>query len=180
MSDIFGFSNYYYGSSGRDSINPQYNITEVHSSAAGLALANYGNMSDGQYVYLRNQANIESLCSAVASDQVQNVELCNNRFCLFNIIKDPCETTDLSSKNPDILQELLQKVISFNATVVPISDEMYIPDPRAHPKYWHNYWTPWLDKFPDTSGSSNLMPVNISLLLILTVIHFLFIKIKLY
>lgn len=175
MSDIFGFSNYYYGSSGREHSNPLYNTTEVHRSAVGLALTKYGNISEGQYVQLRKQANIESLCSTASLNQSQ---MCDNRFCLFNIFDDPCETTDLSRIHPSILQKILQKVKWFNTTVVPITNEMYRSDPRAHPQYWNNYWIPWLDMIPEShlsSGSLNFMTINICLLFIVIIIHLLLI-----
>ena len=175
---MFGFSNYFYGSSGRDIYYPEYNTTEVQTSAAGSVLTKYGNLSEGRYSKLRKQANIEFLCDAVVQNKTQKVEMCDNRFCLFNIIDDPCELEDLSSTYPDILNRLLQKVKRFNMTVVPISDDAYKSDPRAHPKYWNNYWTPWLDNVSDphvSSQSSCFMSVNVSLLLLLIVTHLLFI-----
>lgn len=154
---ISTFPNYFYGSSGRDSSYPEYNFTEVQTSATGLALAGYGKLSAIQYAELRQQANIESLCSVVMLNQTSDVGMCNKSFCLFNIVDDPCEVNDLSDIRPDVLNVLLQKLKLFNTTVVPISN-IYEPDPRAHPKYWHNYWVPWLDSVPDTLSSSSSDP----------------------
>lgn len=134
-------------------------------SAVGLALTKYSNVSKVQYSELRQQANTECLFSAVMLNETLDVKTCDNRYCLFNIINDPCEVEDLSDIRPDVLYYLLEKLKYFNTTVVSTSNT-YKSDPRAHPKYWNNYWIPWLDVVPDIDSSSdspNFKPVNVYL-----------------
>ena len=150
-----GFTNRFYGASGRHGNNAQYNTVSVQNSAAGAALSKYGGVSQARYTEIRQQASIDSLCETVVGNQTSSIEPCDNRFCLFNIVNDPCETKDLSHVHQDILRQLLSELEDYNKTVVPAPRELLKLDPKAHPKYWHNYWTRWLDE-QDSNASSRV------------------------
>ena len=62
---------------------------------------------------------------------------------LFNVTDDPNERNDLSSKHPDIVKKLKERIEVYNSTHV---EQMTAPfDPRSDPKYFKGVWTPWLD-----------------------------------
>lgn len=61
---------------------------------------------------------------------------------LFHIETDPYEYKDLSDKFPDVVARLLDKLVEYNKTAVPVN---YPPsDPRSYPKYHGGFWGPWL------------------------------------
>ncbi|XP_078593183.1 arylsulfatase B-like [Branchiostoma floridae x Branchiostoma japonicum] len=61
---------------------------------------------------------------------------------LFNIRNDPQERSDLSDRYPDVVQELLQKLATYNKTALP----PFWPsrDPRANPALHGDLFGPWL------------------------------------
>ncbi|XP_026881895.2 arylsulfatase I [Electrophorus electricus] len=62
---------------------------------------------------------------------------------LYNITADPCERTDLSTKRPDVVWKLLERLAQYNRTAVPVH---YPPDdPRANPEVNGGAWVPWVD-----------------------------------
>lgn len=146
---------------------------EVKNSTIGVALSRYGRLSETLCTEIRKQASIDTLCEAVTSNKTSEIEPCDNKYCLFNIVEDPCETYDLSYVHEDILNGLLIELADFNSTVIPVPVEILKADPNAHPKYWHNYWSPWLDK-QHSNASSLICSIDfliqiITLLVILTV-----------
>lgn len=64
--------------------------------------------------------------------------------CLFNIAVDPCEHHDLSASMPEKVTELLAKLASYNATMVPPQQLTHPPDPTgANPENHGGFWSPW-------------------------------------
>ena len=61
---------------------------------------------------------------------------------LFNITADPNERTDLSSKYPSIVKEMLDVLQVFNNSAVPCRYPK--EDPRGDPALLGGYWGPWL------------------------------------
>lgn len=156
INGIFGFSNYFYGHSGQNIGYPEYNITTVHESLVDRRLSKYDNGTNIplKYAELRKLATIDSMCDAVINNQTSTIEPCNNNYCLFNIIDDPCETTGLSTMYPGILEKLIIILENHNSTVVPRTRDSFKIDPKTDPKYWNNYWPPWLDE-SDTNFTGN-------------------------
>ena len=62
---------------------------------------------------------------------------------LFNITADPNEQTDLSEQHPEVVQQLLERLVFHLSTAVPPVSPC--PDPRANPKLHNNTWGPWLE-----------------------------------
>ncbi|KAK7094926.1 hypothetical protein V1264_006406 [Littorina saxatilis] len=61
---------------------------------------------------------------------------------LFHVTSDPDEEIDLSSKHPDIVKELLQRLAYYNSTAVP---PVYPKsDPNCDPKLHNGFWGPWV------------------------------------
>lgn len=62
---------------------------------------------------------------------------------LFDIDKDPLEAVELSEKYPGIVKLLLDKLLAYNSTAVPV---IYPPfDPNSLPSKHGGVWGPWLD-----------------------------------
>lgn len=72
--------------------------------------------------------------------------VCNpfEKPCLFNIIQDPCETTNIADAEPDVYRTL---VLSANEEMRIAKPARNQPsDPRANPKFYNNTWTNWFDE----------------------------------
>ncbi|XP_071348435.1 arylsulfatase I-like [Trachinotus anak] len=69
---------------------------------------------------------------------------------LFNITGDPYERQDLSDQRPDVVQQLLARLVYYNQTAVPV----YFPpdDPRANPSEHGGAWVPWVDEDEGEEG----------------------------
>ncbi|XP_050664391.1 arylsulfatase B-like isoform X5 [Leptidea sinapis] len=74
-------------------------------------------------------------------------ELCHPKqdvLCLFNIKEDPCETENLSSRYPDIVETMHGLLMAEIKRSVKRKKTIF-RDPKARPSL-HNYtWTSWLD-----------------------------------
>ena len=60
---------------------------------------------------------------------------------LFNVKDDPTEHKDLSDTYPQIVKKLLDRLVYYNSTMVPVRYPK--PDPRCDPKYHGGAWGPW-------------------------------------
>lgn len=80
----------WYGPSGR---GYSYNITLIANSPAGLALRSLGRLaSTAQIEELRLQADVK--CSTLPSVECKPLQ----SPCLFNVLQDPCETSNLADQ----------------------------------------------------------------------------------
>lgn len=61
---------------------------------------------------------------------------------LFNISGDPFERFDLSEQRPDVVKQLLARLVYYNHTAVPV--RFPSEDPRAHPQLNGGAWGPWV------------------------------------
>jgi len=82
---------------GNDASYPEYNVTGVLTSPAASAIASISvlALTAKRIMSLRGQA-------AVVCDNFTDFADCADRSCLFDIRKDPCETTDLSSQHLEV------------------------------------------------------------------------------
>lgn len=83
--------NGYYGDSGTDKSYPEYNVSNVLTSLAGSAIdkISKSTLKVKDVIELREKARV--MCQ-----NVTEYPKCFDR-CLFNVYRDPCESTDLSS-----------------------------------------------------------------------------------
>ena len=76
-----------------------------------------------------------------------------DQYCLYNIVEDPSEHNELSKKEPQLLQMLLERYISYAMEPREMQDQGYHSNaelPRANEAcdYMHqhgDYWRPWIN-----------------------------------
>ena len=67
-----------------------------------------------------------------------------NSVFLFNVANDPEERDELSEQYPDIVRDLLARIVLYNSTAVPA--RFPAPDPNSKPSRHGGVWVPWIDK----------------------------------
>ncbi|XP_072296636.1 arylsulfatase I-like isoform X2 [Eucyclogobius newberryi] len=73
------------------------------------------------------------------------------RVWLFDISADPLERHDLSDQRPEIVQVLLQRLVHYNWSAVPVR---FPPDdPRANPRRRRGAWEPWIQDQDPENGA---------------------------
>ncbi|XP_037800815.1 gem-associated protein 2-like [Penaeus monodon] len=60
---------------------------------------------------------------------------------LFNLELDPNERTNIASSKPEVVKLLLALLLQEMDTRY-VDADLLPNDPRANPKYWHNFWSP--------------------------------------
>lgn len=144
LSSPVAFYDSYYERPG--TIDP-YNEVDVENSVAGLILGK----PKVPYQEVLQGARINQSCPDVSAAEATD---CSSKYCLYDILADELECRDLSSHYPLIVSELESKLSSFKRVMLP--GRLNVPDPKADPKYWGDYWSPWLGSGV-TSSSSNMM-----------------------
>lgn len=74
--------------------------------------------------------------------------------CLFNIVADPCETTNLAETEPEVLKRMLEATNQFMIKAKTPRNQP--SDPMANPKFYNNTWTHWFDvEQRDATGTAS-------------------------
>lgn len=87
----------YYGDSGMDKTYPEYNVQNALNSSAGSAIASITN----DKINVAGTAELLRKYARVVCSNFTSYPKCSDS-CLFDVYDDPCETTDLSSKYPQV------------------------------------------------------------------------------
>ncbi|KAG7202809.1 hypothetical protein KM043_009967 [Ampulex compressa] len=129
--------NGYYGDSGMDISYPVYDPESILTSPAGSAIANISNPILKSKRIMNNRKRATVLCKSVTV-----FPSCTNE-CLFDVYKDPCETTDVSTIYPEIVTKLSAfiesyRMVMMNQTNAPL-------DPAGAPERHNGVWMPWLE-----------------------------------
>ncbi|XP_015431893.1 PREDICTED: arylsulfatase B-like [Dufourea novaeangliae] len=126
----------YYGDSGMSSLYPEYNVSRVLKSLAGSAISKISKstLKDKKIIKLREEAR-------VTCNKSTTYPKCSGR-CLFNLYRDPCETTDLSSRYPRIVDQLNQYIEEYNKVLVHQTNAPV--DPASYPEHFNGTWMPWI------------------------------------
>jgi len=66
----------------------------------------------------------------------------NKRVALFDIESDPLELVDQSDTRRDIVEFMLKKLESYNASAVPVQWSSF--DYNANPNFHGGFWQPWI------------------------------------
>lgn len=64
--------------------------------------------------------------------------------CLFDILNDPCETTNLAGKFPKIVEKLKAKLDYYGKMAAPFRNKQ--ADPKCNPANFNGTWTWWTDE----------------------------------
>ncbi|OXU16980.1 hypothetical protein TSAR_013868 [Trichomalopsis sarcophagae] len=139
----------YYGNSGNDPSFPAYNVKKVLSSTAGASIGNLAGFvspSARRVLWLRQKSVITCKPFTLAAN-------CSGT-CLFDLSKDPCETTDLSSKLPLIVKKLESFLGEYRRVLMPQTNSPQ--DSCGLPKYFNGVFMPWRTiEFDNVFGSTN-------------------------
>lgn len=117
---------------------PPYNMTGVLTSLAHRALRTIHPPSS-TYTMLNLRAAATLNCQPSPTPQPLR---CHVRPCLFDLERDPCETTDVASQNTFLTENLYDRLVNFRSTLVPQTNQppdVVRSDPRRHNNTW-NIW----------------------------------------
>ncbi|CAH1403405.1 unnamed protein product [Nezara viridula] len=131
------FSDKYYGENGRWL---RYNDTNLKSSIVAKVLGGV----PSNYCQLRNASTIFSFCPDEANSMAED---CHSQYCLYDIYHDPTECYNIAQHHTDIVENLKALLDDYRKHLVPNTHKNY--DPRSDPKYWNDYWSPWLNETTD-------------------------------
>lgn len=123
------------GATGRENYNPPYNISGVLQSDTNVALN--GQITEDSIYQIRKRLDLNG-CNGRNFTQIN----CD-AFCLFDLLRDPCETTDISGEEPEVLREMKDKLGQFWGQVV--SHKVGEPEENANPRYYNDTWVTWMD-----------------------------------
>ena len=66
--------------------------------------------------------------------------------CLFDLAADPCEYNNVAQEHPDIVESMLERLLSFNATESVFPPEVPTSrDPQAQAQFHDGLVGPWID-----------------------------------
>lgn len=131
------FSDKYYGETG---LWLSYNETNLKNSIVANVLGGVPN----NYWLLRNSSTIFSACPEEANSIAVD---CHDKYCLYDIYLDPTECYNIAQNHTNIVEDLKTLLDDYRKHLIPNPAKKY--DPRSDPKYWNDYWSPWLNETID-------------------------------
>lgn len=117
----------------------------ILSSNAGRAFLKYSKaITRSKIDEIRRKAQITcNGCSPPVSNSSRACDLLKGP-CLFDISKDPCETTNIASDHPDIMAKLQAKLDYYARRAPPTRNPPM--DTRCNPDNFDGVWTWWYDE----------------------------------
>lgn len=138
-----GVFNKFYGESTRSQNNPQNYEKIVLNSMTNKVIRKL--MPQTQiplnYETIKNMRQIVDLINCRPKIEKSAIN-CKN-FCLFDLIKDPCETNNIINEKPLIAKRMKRKLLQFYKEIVP-QPPKYV-NPRSNPTSSNNTWTNWAE-----------------------------------
>lgn len=118
--------------------------SRVVESLAGRALSKFATEDIDSLETLRARAQIS--CNGKETIHRRGSAACEPlvRPCLFDIVADPCETTNIADQLPEVYAELLEEANEYMRKAMPVKNKP--SDPRADPILHHNVWSNWFDE----------------------------------
>lgn len=125
----------------------------ILSSIGGRALSKYsktkeistsGILTANEINEIRSMAQIT--CNGHTPPNENSHKACHPLVspCLFDIFDDPCETTNLARKFPQIVQKLKAKLEHYGKIAAPLRNKP--ADPKCNPANFRGIWTWWADE----------------------------------
>lgn len=131
----------YYGDSGRSANVPPYNIEAILNSDVNKAILD----CDETTVPLTSHT-IQQMRAEMDIKQA-NVEQksinCEKNYCLFDLLEDPTETTDIATDNTEIVAKLKASLDHYRTQLMPQTNKKV--DPNSDPSRCFDTWHPWLE-----------------------------------
>lgn len=142
----------------------------ILASDAGQAFSKYTpTITQEKINEVREKAKVT--CNGFSPPAENSSAFCNPVVapCLFDIVNDPCETTNLADVFPAIFDKMKQKVDYYGKIAKPVRNKS--PDPRANPANFGGIWTWWYEEIetPLISSSNKSMLGEAMLILSLAV-----------
>ena len=131
----------YFGSSDHQTPGtPPYNHENVLESVTNQAITSVvdGTTTREKIDELRSQTDL-SWCR----DFNKTFDFKCTDGCLFDLIDDPCETTNILEKEVEIREELKRKLEKYRLVLVPQRNKDF--DLSSDPIFYNNTWCTWLD-----------------------------------
>lgn len=149
-SDSFAFGLYdsFYGEEGRNSQNPPYDMTKVLLSKTNVAIRKSNifkprlRFEDGYRI--RSKLDYSKLCDMAKRNTSMDFK-CNG-YCLFDLYKDPCETTNIVNEQSVLVNQLKGRIEEYYKQLM--LQDYYIPDPDSVPSKCNGTWFMWKDDPP--------------------------------
>lgn len=69
---------------------------------------------------------------------------CHTQYCLYDISQDPTECYNIAQNHTNVVEDLKALLDDYRKHLMPNPARNY--DPRSDPKYWNDYWSPWLNE----------------------------------
>ncbi|XP_011306206.1 arylsulfatase B [Fopius arisanus] len=140
----------YYGNNidDEDSSAPAYDLNAIMSSSTSQAILETTGVLANSSIILDLRARGRIIC-----EPFTKFANCSET-CLFDLEIDPCETTNISNRFPDMV-EMLENFIAgyrnvlMNQTNAPV-------DPKSYPECHNGVWMPWLDAEDDIMGKLSI------------------------
>lgn len=127
----------YYGEDGRDHASPVYDIRAIVHSPTYVAIGKH--VTVDRMLQLRNEITLGDCRKSIRSN-----DICTHlNWCLYDLFEDPCETTNIASTHPQVVNRLSQKLEAAWTYLKPQKPKFV--DPKANPIYFNNTWYTWLD-----------------------------------
>lgn len=93
---------------------------------------------------IRHQLDLVNACNETKKVASNNF-ICRG-LCLFDLFNDPCETTDIASQEPLIVESLKSRINEYWPQVVP--QKVKFVDPTSDPKFCNGTWWLWKENPP--------------------------------
>lgn len=135
----------FYGVTGRESENPDYNVSAILQSSTNDALTPYRDFPlTTEYITAARSLLESSNCRYSLP-----IDL-NCKPCLFDLANDPCETENIADQKSDIVNYLSDKVERFWSELIPQQNKPF--DVNSDPAKFGFVWSSWLDDVPKTNS----------------------------
>ncbi|XP_047480227.1 arylsulfatase B-like [Penaeus chinensis] len=96
---------------------------------------------EGEYDTEKSEKKYKGASECLSAREFVDSLLATEQIRLFNLELDPNERTDIAASKPDVVKLLMALLLQEMDTRY-VDADLLPNDPRANPKYWHNFWSP--------------------------------------
>lgn len=116
-------------------------VNSIHNSDVQMAIGKHLKNSNIMEILRTNEIHCDAPPNKATNPM--DCDFAHKQYCLFNIIRDPCEFYDVSEVYPDILIQVKNALLKYESTMV---SSLYKPtDANCNPAYFNNTWVSWND-----------------------------------